>query len=198
MDNIIKEVLENFVNERRSKLRQLDHGRGLNLFNSTLSEVDNQELRNHVLELIKNNEWEEPQDAQSFYNSLKQSKHQMMLTDYTPSELSKMKLFKLKNYNIGYALKQTQTGNYDEGVAVHNNEPEIKGIGNELVRSAINNGMCYGDHFDGYLTPFYKNLGFVEIKREPYEPQYDPNSEFANKYGKADVIFMIHKNCLNK
>lgn len=112
-----------------------------------------------------------------------------MLTDYTPAELSKMKLFKLKNYNIGFALKNFEDKGYSEIVAVHNNEPEVKNIGNELIQSAVRNGGHYLDHFDGFLSSLYERNGFVEYKREPYNPEYDPNNEFSKKYGKQDVIY---------
>jgi hypothetical protein len=131
---------------------------------------------------------------ESFYNSLKQSKHPLMLTDYSPVELSKMKLFKLKGYNIGFALKQFDN-KYSEIVGVHNNE-DVNNIGNELMQAAINNGGCYLDHFDGFLSNLYQNMGFIEYKRDNYDPEYDPNNEFKNKYGSKDIIYRVYKNCI--
>lgn len=139
-----------------------------------------------VLELIKNNEFEN--DAKSFKNSLSKSKHSEMLTDYDIKDLKKMKLFKLKGYNIGFALKK-KNGKYNEIVAVHNNEPNIKGIGTVLMKSAISNGGEYLDHFDGFLTKFYQKLGFEEIGRDKFDPQYDEDGSFRAKYGEADVIY---------
>lgn len=63
-----------------------------------------------------------------------------MLTDYSIDELKKMKLFKLKNYDIGYALKKSHTGNYDEIVSVFNNEDGVKNIGMDLIMSAVKMG----------------------------------------------------------
>jgi hypothetical protein len=74
-------------------------------------------------------------------------------------------------------------------VAVHNNEPDVKNIGDQLIQSAIDNGAQYLDHFDGFLSNFYQSKGFKEIGRDKYDPQYDPNGEFAQKYGKQDVIY---------
>lgn len=190
--NIINEEINSFVNKRKYDLRLSEQLRLEQVFNSDIQESDN-DKREAVLNLIKNNQWEQ-QDAQRFYISLKKSKHQMMLTDYSPQELSKMKLFKLQGFDIGYALKQFD-GGYSEIVAVHNNEPEVKNIGNELMQSAVNNGGCYLDHFDGFLSNLYGGMGFIEYKREPYNPKYDPNGEFKNKYGEQDVIYRKHRSC---
>ena len=139
-----------------------------------------------VLDLIKNNEFEN--DAKSFKKSLSKSKHSEMLTDYDEKELKKMKLFKLKGYNIGFALKK-KDGKYNEIVAVHNNEPNVKGIGTDLMKAAIANGGEYLDHFDGFLTKFYQKLGFEEYARDKFDPQYDEDGSFRAKYGEADVIY---------
>jgi len=149
--------------------------------------------RNAVLSAISNNDWEE-QNPKSFKDALSKSKHKEMLTDYSIGDLSSMKLFKLNGYDIGYALKK-KDGNFSEIVAVFNNEPDVKGIGNELIRSSISNGGCYLDHFDGYLSNLYKSLGFVEYDKYEFDPQYDQDGSFRQKYGEADVIFRKHKSC---
>ena len=143
--------------------------------------------RGDVIRKIENNEYES--DPIEFYKSLKQSKHPLMLTDYTVDDLSKMRLFKLKGYNIGFALKG---GN--EIVAVHNNEKGIKEIGFILMQSAIRNGGIYLNHFDGFLTNLYSKLGFKEYKREKYDPKYDEDGLFASKYGKQDIIYRKYTN----
>lgn len=193
MSNIITNEILSFIKERNLNLKHANHLRNTNIFESTLTENggDNQE-RTDILNLIKNNQYEVP-DAQRFYDSLRQSKHSLMLTDYMPNELSKMKLFKLKNYNIGYALKPFN--NSYEIVAVHNNEPDVKNIGNELLNSAIKNGGCYLDHFDGFLSNLYSGLGFIEYKRDKYNPEYDSGGEFQKRYGAQDVIYRVHKSC---
>lgn len=150
--------------------------------------------RDDVLSKIKNNDWEKPQNPKSFKKSMGLSKHKEMLSPYSTSELSQMKLYKLNGYNIGFALKK-KDGDYKEIVAVHNNEPNVKGIGEELMRSAIKKGGCYLDHFDGYLSGFYSGLGFEEIDRDKFDPQYDADGNFRKKYGESDVIYRKHKNC---
>ena len=167
----LTELFENFINEK--------------------SEVQNNKNTLLVKQAIANNNYEQP-NPQSFKNSLSKSKHSSMLTDYSIEDLSKMKLFKLQGYNIGFALKQfDDNGNvgYTEIVAVHNNEPDIKGIGEDLIKSAVAHGGKHLDHFDGFLTNLYSNLGFQEYKRDAYNPQYDPDGSFANTYGKQDVIY---------
>lgn len=197
MNNIINEEISTFYNERLYELRLCEQSRINNLYNTEINENDqdnnNPNKRDEIITLIKNNQWEE-QNPQEFYDSLKKSKHPLMLTDYSTSELSQMKLFKLKGYNIGFALKKFN-GRYSEIVAVHNNEPSIKNIGDELMNAAIQNGGCYLDHFDGFLSKLYSDTGFVEYKREPYNPKYDPKGIFKSKYGEQDVIFRVHKSC---
>jgi len=189
----IREEVNSFLNERNFNLKVSNHLRNESLFKSGIDEGDDAK-REQVLNLIQNNQWED-QDPYSFYKSLKKSKHSLMLTDYSPAELSNMKLFKLKGYDIGFALKQFEDKGYKEIVAVHNNEPEVKNVGNQIMQAAIRNGGCYLDHFDGFLSNLYGNMGFGEYKREKYNPKYDKNGEFKARYGEQPVIYRIYKNC---
>ncbi len=142
-----------------------------------------------VCRMIENGEWESPNPV-SFLNSLELSQHKQMLTPYTIDELRNMRLYKLKGLNIGYALKKpSEDEGYTEIVAVHNNEPSVKAVGDALVSSAIQNGGLTLDHFDGYLSDLYSRNGFVEYKRDKYDPQYDPKGEFKDRYGEKDVIY---------
>lgn len=164
------------------------------IFNTFLLESDfdinegsgNIEKREDVINLIQNNEF--ISSPQEFKNSLIKSKHIEMLSNYSIKDLSKMKLFKLENYNIGYALKKQINGT--DIVAVHNNEPEVKNISDYLIKSAISNGGNMLDHFDiDILNNLYSSNGFVEYNREPYNAMYDENGSFATKYGKLDIIY---------
>lgn len=196
MNNIISEEVSTYIIKRNNEVRLCEHIRCTLLHNANLDEGDSNKT-NEVLNLIKNNQYENS-NANRFYDSLKQSKHSLMLTDYTPAELSKMKLFKLNGYNIGFALK-LHGNEYSEIVAVHNNESDVNGIGNQLIQSAIDNGGCFLDHFDvPFLSNLYQNLGFIEYDRESYNPEYDSDSEFKNKYGQSDIIYRVHKNCKSK
>lgn len=105
-----------------------------------------------------------------------------MLTD-----LSKMKIFKVPGYDVGFALK-SKDGKFNEVVAVHNNS-NIGHIGGALMKSAIKHGAKYLDHFDGMLSGFYEKLGFKEYNREDFDPKYDIDGKFEAKYGKQDIIY---------
>jgi len=154
-------------------------------------EID--DIKEEVISKIKNNEFSD--DPQEFYNAINRSKkHKEMLSEYSVDDFAEMKLFKLDGYDIGYALKKSQDNGYNEIVSVFNNS-DVKGIGNELMKSAINNGGCYLDHYDGFLSDFYSSLGFEEYDRYEFDPQYDPDGEFEKKYGRQDIIFRKHKNC---
>ena len=158
-----------------------------------VSNTENYDSKEDVIIKIKNNDFSN--DPQEFYDSINNStKHKEMLSDYSIDEFAEMKLFKLNGYDIGYALKKSKDGEYNEIVSVFNNS-EIKGIGNELIKSAIKNGGCYLDHYDGFLSDFYSSLGFEEYDRYEFDPQYDSEGKFEKKYGKQDIIFRKHTNC---
>lgn len=188
-------IFDQIVSEEiRYKQMMFNHSLQDGLMRRILQEDADSRTRQEVLDKIKNGDWETPQNARSFRDSMSKSKHKEMLTPYSAGELSKMRLFKLNGYNIGFALKK-RDGKYNEIVAVHNNEPDIKNIGKELMRAAIDNGGCYLDHFDGYLSQFYQSLGFEEYERDKFDPQYDEDETFRNKYGESDIIYRKHKNC---
>lgn len=154
---------------------------------------NNDQKRLSVINAIEAGDWE-TQNAGAFKTALEKSKHKEMLGVYTTSELNKMKLFKLSGFDIGYALKK-KDGKYSEIVSVFNNESDVRGIGNQLINSAVANGGCYLDHYDGFLSDLYQSLGFVEYERYKFDPQYDKGGKFQAKYGKMDVIFRKHQNC---
>lgn len=142
--------------------------------------------RDEVLHLLEINNLETT--PIEFLNSINKSKHKDMLSDYTIDELSNMKLFKVPNYNIGYALKYTIDG--IDIISVHNNEPEVRGIGDYLIKSAIRNGGNMLDHFDiEPLNNIYHNNNFIIYNIDKYDPKYDEGGKFARKYGELDVIY---------
>lgn len=84
------------------------------------------------------------------------------LSDYSLDDLGTMKLFMLDGHDAGYAIKGG-----DELVNLFNNGGAgSKGAGPWLVLHAVRNGARRGDHFDGFLTDFYRSLGFAEERRE--------------------------------
>lgn len=152
------------------------------LFNNTLDETSDVTIDPEVLQSIRKT------TPQEFKASLDKSKHKEMLSDYSVDELSHINLYKVPNYNIGFGLKDTSDG--VDIILVHNNEPEIKGIGKKLIQVAIEKGGNKLDHFDVEpLNTIYSDMGFKEYDRDKYDPKYDPNGTFANKYGKLDVIY---------
>lgn len=65
-----------------------------------------------------------------------------------------------------------------------------KGQGGEAVNAAIE---CGGDHlncFDGYLPDYYKQFGFVETSRVPFDRSLAPAEWNYARYGTPDVVFM--------
>jgi len=148
--------------------------------------------RSIPIKLIQDDQWEN-HNPKEFKIALEKSKHPGMLTNYSVGEFDKMKLFKLKGYDIGFALKNFN-GKDQEIVAVFNNSG-IGGLGKFIMQSAIKHGGCYLDHFDGFLTDLYTSNGFVEYNREPFNNEYDPDSNFRSKYGERDIIYRKHKNC---
>lgn len=100
------------------------------------------------------------------------------LSDYDTSTLQSFRLYLLKGGQAGYALKPD-----GEFVNLFNSGgAATKGAGPWLVLHAIEKGATHGDHFDGFLTGFYKKLGWAVTKREA---NWTP--------GGPDVIFMEWK-----
>ena len=123
----------------------------------------------NLISVIQNDQWESP-DPKSFFASLSAGKRPEMLAPYSITELGEMNLFKAKGYNAGFAI--TQDGSI---VAVHNNTG-ISGVGTELMNAAKRNGGTKGDHFDGFLTGFYKRFGFKVVKHEEWNDDYAPKN----------------------
>jgi len=144
------------------------------------------ELRNAVISLIENNAF--IYDPNVFLQSVARSQHPLMLTQYTLEQLRKMRTYTLPGLSIGYALKDGSQG--CEIIGVHNNESVVKNIGRHLVLSAISNGGNCLDHFGSEkLNALYSELGFVEVRRDAFNPEYDPHGSFRNRYGELPVIY---------
>lgn len=159
-----------------------------NIFKESLLEFESN--KQDVIDRLEDAEWDT--DTKEFYKSFKKAKHSEMLTEYSLADFSKMKTFKIKNYNIGFALKKFQNKGYSEIVAVHNAEPNIGGIGQALMKAIVKEGGLYLDHFDGFLSNLYDKAGFIEYHRLKFDIQYSTQS-FVDKYGKKDVIFRKYK-----
>lgn len=121
----------------------------------------------NLVNLIKTEQWEQS-NPKNFLHSLTSGKRSEMLTPYSAGELAKMHLFKVRDYNAGFAIKSD-----GDIVAVHNNTG-VGGIGGELIKAAKRNGGVKLDHFDGFLTGFYEKFGFKVVSHEPFNDDYAP------------------------
>lgn len=157
--------------------------------NDTLSEdkVDNEESQK-VKEMILSNEYWIRNQYEQFLESLNRSTRKSFLSKYTAKELKNhnVQTYQLNGYHIGYALKPDEDG--VDIISVHNNEPNIKGVGDALIESAKANGGTKLDHYDGFLSDLYSKHGFEEYDRYKWDDQYaDPNWDYE-RYGRPDVI----------
>lgn len=111
-----------------------------------------------------------------FYNALKINKKSSYLTPYSKNELQNMFLFKIKNLDAGFAIKET-TDRFDNPtrdiVAVHNNS-NVKRIGPKIILDAIKQDGQTLDHFDGFLSGLYNDLGFGGYHSDEWVDEYAP------------------------
>lgn len=129
-------------------------------------------------------------DPQEFLLSLMHSHHLGMLTLYSVSELSAMNIYKVLGYNVGFAIKDI--GSHREIVGIHNNEFSVHNLGRHIMAAAILEGGNALDHFGSQkLCQLYESMGFIEIRREPYDASYDPYGTFRAKYGELPVIYRV-------
>lgn len=163
-------LMEEFISPLRLKEYTRRHWQHQHLTESGfLTEDSNGQTpgSDSLISLIKTDQWEEP-NPENFLRSLTSGKRSEMLTPYSVGELSKMHLFKVRDYNAGFAIKPD-----GDIVAVHNNTG-VGGIGGELIKAAKRNGGVKLDHFDGFLTGFYERFGFKMISHEPFNDDYAP------------------------
>ena len=153
----------------------------------TEDKVDNEESQK-VKEMILSNHYWIRNQYEQFLESLNRSTRTPFLSKYTAEELKNhnVQTYQLNGYHIGYALKPDEDG--VDIISVHNNEPNIKGVGDALIESAKANGGTKLDHYDGFLSDLYSKHGFEEYDRYKWDDQYaDPNWDYE-RYGRPDVI----------
>lgn len=153
----------------------------------TEDKVDNEESQK-VKEMILSNEYWIRNQYEQFLESLNSSTRKPFLSKYTAEELKNhnVQTYQLNGYHIGYALKPDEDG--VDIISVHNNEPNIKGVGDALIESAKANGGTKLDHYDGFLSDLYSKHGFEEYDKYKWDDQYaDPNWDYE-RYGRPDVI----------
>jgi len=136
------------------------------LMKDVVDDITNENI-NDVIIAIKNNDFDT--DSKKFYDSFNKSERLQYLTPYTVEDIKSFKTYKVRGYNIGFAIKRN-----GDIILVHNNENNIKGIGDLLINKAIEFGGDHLDHFDGYLTGFYKKNGFSLKNNIYFDEQYKP------------------------
>lgn len=132
----------------------------------------------NISNLIKNGEFE-VNKLDEFRKSLKSGDRGEFLTDYTDDEYGVMKTYKVKGYNVGFAIKSD-----GDIVSVHNNSG-IRGIGGDLIQAAIKLGGTKLDHFDGFLTGLYQKNGFKIVGHDSWNDDYAP---LDWKYEPVDIF----------
>ena len=153
------------------------------LMKDVVKEEINESSFNDVIDSIDSNDFID--DPELFYDSYTSSKRISYLTPYTIDDLKEFKLFKLRNYKIGFAIKNGDI------ILVHNNE-SVGGIGDILMQKAIEFGGTHLDHFDGYLTGFYKRNRFKLRNNDHFNDLYAPEDweyESINVYDPNKSIY---------
>lgn len=131
--------------------------------------------------------WEK-NNYEDFIESRNKSDFKSFFTPYTSHDLKLhgVETFKLKGYNIGFALVPVQGGK--DIISVFNNEPEIKHIIDDLLEYAISKGGTQLDHYDTKLSDMYQKNGFVEYGRYKWDDKYMNPGWDKEKWGEPDVV----------
>lgn len=147
---------------------------------------------NKVKKMILSNKNWIRNDYDMFVSSVATLKdeYKAFLTQHTAEDLkdNNVQTYQLDGYNIGYALYPLPNGEVDI-VSVFNTEPNIRGIINELLTTAIENGGTQLDHYDTKLSELYLKNGFQEIGRDTWNDDYASPYWNYEKFGKPDVVY---------
>ena len=148
---------------------------------------DNRYLEKMLRFMDNDNNWE-INDYNNFVLSRDKSRHPGYLTKYTPDDYrdAGVSTYKLKGYDIGYALKPMDNGDVDI-ISVFNNEPGVHGVAQKMLDKAKQNGGTTLDHFDSKLSDIYQKAGFDEYERYEWDDQYKPD-DWDDRDGRPDVV----------
>ena len=147
-----------------------------------------QEKRNEIIYQINNLDFDI--QPENFFKSLEKAtktKHGAYLSKRNLSSLKKMKVFKVKDIDAGFALCSGKgIPSFSEIVAVHNIS-EFPNIGIYLIGAAVRLGgkylNCFGEHLSKAL---YAGAGFKVYKEMP---------DVKMRNGKNEVLyFMKYRN----
>ena len=161
----------------------------LSVGDTLLHEYDERETR-HVKALMQIDDNWEKNNYKDFIMCRDKSDFKAFFTPYTVKELREhgVETFKLKGYEIGFALVPLSDGGKDI-VSVFNNEVEIKYIIDDLLEYAISKGGTNLDHYDTKLSDMYARNGFVEYDRYKWNDKYMNPGWDKEKWGELDVVF---------
>ena len=159
-DSIIKK-LEDSINSEVYEKRLLNDLLMIDVVKDNVNES-----KDSIINLIKSGQF--INDTNKFYKSFNKSDKISFLTPYKIEDLKEFNCYKLKGYNIGFAIKPD-----GDIILVHNNE-SVGGIGEILINKSVEFGGTHLDHFDGYLTGFYKKCGFKLDSNDIFNDKWAP------------------------
>jgi hypothetical protein len=127
---------------------------------------DKMEISNILSSITKNNF---DTDTKIFCQSLQagcKAIHGEYLVPRSLSALFRMRLFKVKNVNAGFALAEMEDKHEFEILSLHN-QSGIPGLGTKLMITAISLGGKYLECFGPYLNGYYGSYQFEVYKEIP-------------------------------
>lgn len=152
------------------------------ILNESEEALSDENSKNDFLLLLKNLKEKDTTNTLEFKKSLNKSKKLSYLSNYSNEELSDMKLYLIKKYDIGFAIKKD-----GDIVNVFNNSgidtPKVSNIGQELLKKAIKFGGRKLDHFDGKLTGIYSDSKFNKTSSYTFDSRYKPKNYNPNNFG---------------
>jgi hypothetical protein len=69
---------------------------------------------------------------------------------------------------------------------------KVKGVADNILQEAVNQGGTKLDNFDGYLTKIYERNGFRIAARIPFNEEFAPDGWNKAKHGTPDVVAMVY------
>ena len=135
----------------------------------------------------------------SFLKSIFRFKGTQWLTPYTEDEMAQLniKTFKLKGYDIGFALKPTDSigETHHRIILVHNHEETIGCIGDAILQVAVEKGGDVIPHYEGFLDELYERNGFsTKFLTIMFEAPFADAHWNYELYGRPRIIVRMLKN----
>jgi len=167
-------LLEDAILDTYSPLREADTSEELEKY-----EIEREEV---IQKIIKGDFDTDPVLFKESLDRACNTKHGEYLVSRSLKGLKSMKTFKIKDLDIGFALKDFGSESYSEIVALHNNSKYAR-LGNHLLYAAIKAGgkylSCFGEHLKEKL---YVTNGF-----EVYESKED----YQLRNGKIETLYFM-------